>query len=188
MTWTISIDECGDVGKNGTRFFVIAATIVIRSKNLKNVAKLITNTKGEMKYSNTDKETQFAIMSALSTSNVTIMYIVADKHDFMSKYYEQYGKQLYELVLSDLISIIARKSGVKDVNIMLDRTSIISDLKIKELLSNYTSLNVINSSKYNSSSNKCIQIADFVAGAIWHMYERNEKINFLCIKKRIHRP
>ena len=188
MTGIIAIDESGDLGKNGTRFFVISAIITNRSRSLLLTSKLINNNCFEMKYTNSDDKTRKLILKSISESKITVTYIVVDKYDFNSKYYNKYGKELYKAVLFDLVSSISKVSPISSANLMLDRNSAISKDELKNMIDIAMDINITKCEKYNSSSSKCIQIADFIAGAIWHMYERNERANFSIIEKSIRRP
>ena len=188
MTGIVAIDECGDLGKNGSRYFVMAAIMSNRSRNLLKTSKLITNTKYEEKYKNTSENKISEILKSVSESNVVISYVVVDKYDFNSSYYGLCGNELYTTVLKDLLKSVSRTSPTYEVNILLDRSSSISEKNMNDMCDSLTEVKVKKCTKYNSSSNKCIQIADYVAGAIWHMYERNERKPFLIIEKNIRRP
>lgn len=49
MTWVVSIDESGNLGKEG-RYFSIAATIVMRPRHLMPAWKAIPKTRIESKF------------------------------------------------------------------------------------------------------------------------------------------
>lgn len=188
MTGIVAIDECGDLGKNGSRYFVMAAMMSNRSRNLLKTSKLITNTEYEEKYKNTPEDKIIKILESVSESGVVITYIAVDKYDFNSVYYGAYGNELYTAVFTDLLKSLSNTSPAYEINILLDRTSSISEKEMKDVCDSLTDIRVKKCTKYNSSSNKCIQIADYVAGAIWHMYERNERTPFLLIERSIRRP
>lgn len=188
MTGIVAIDECGDLGKNGSRYFVMAAMMSNRSRNLLKTSKLITNTKYEEKYKNTPENKIIEILKSVSESNVVITYIVVDKYDFNSAYYGLLGNDLYITVLKNLLKSVSCTSPTYEINILLDRSSSISEKSMNDVCDSMTGIKIKKCTKYNSSSNKCIQIADYVAGAIWHMYERNERSPFLIIEKNIRRP
>lgn len=51
MTWAISIDESGNLGKD-SRYFVMAATVVMRQRHLLSVSKKIPRQREESKFYN----------------------------------------------------------------------------------------------------------------------------------------
>ena len=159
-----------------------------RSRNLLKTSKLITNTKYEEKYKNTPENKIIEILKSVSESNVVITYIVVDKYDFNSAYYGLHGNDLYITVLKNLLKSVSCTSPIYEINILLDRSSSISEKSMNDVCDSMTGIKIKKCTKYNSSSNKCIQIADYVAGTIWHMYERNERSPFLIIEKNIRRP
>ena len=128
------------------------------------------------------------MLTSLSDSNAVITYVVVDKYDFNSDYYNTYGNKLYLKVLRQLLNSISLTSPATEMNIVLDRTSSISKAKLENMCYSINEIKVKKCTKFNSSSNKCLQIADYVAGAIWHMYERNEREHFSIIERNIHRP
>lgn len=188
MTGIIAIDESGDLGKNGSRFFVISAVMSERSRNLLRTSKMIDNRFFESKYRNTSKEDISELLHSLVNSGSVITYVVVDKHDFNSPYYDVYGNNLFRMATCDLFDKIEMTSPTRDVKVYVDRTSVISQKELETFCKRLHEINILSQSKVNSSSNKCIQIADFVAGAIWHRYERNELEHYSIIKGSIRRP
>jgi len=188
MTGIVAIDECGDLGKNGSRYFVMSAIMTIRSRYLLQTSKLIKNREHEEKYKNTSNDKKATILNTIPNSNVRITYVMADKSNPDSEFYGIYGNELYKDVLNALLCNILMTCPANRVNILIDRSSSISEKDFEHMCHSIMGSRVNNCSKFNSSSNKCIQIADYVAGAIWHMYERNETDNYSIISKSIRCP
>lgn len=188
MTGIAAIDESGDTGPNGSRYFVISAVITNRSRNLLSTSKLIHSSKTEQKFFNSDISTKRTILYELASSNPTIVSIVVDKYDFSSKYYGHYKNDLYEMCFTDLITKISLASPTRDLKIYLDETSSIRNDSIAKIVSNISLINIISCKKYSSFGNKCIQIADFVAGAIRDYYTNSNKELFQIIEKCIRCP
>ena len=76
-------------------------------------------------------------------------------------------------VVSDAMSILP----CKDTNVLLDSCRFVSIHKMREIVSCQASKYGINLKivdKVNSESNKCIQLADYIAGACRSKYEQND--------------
>ena len=56
LTGTIIIDESGDLGPSGTRYFSMAAIVAFRSRDLKRAANVLPN-QSERKWYNSSKMT-----------------------------------------------------------------------------------------------------------------------------------
>ncbi len=188
MTGLAAIDESGDTGENGSRYFVMAALITSRSRHFLNASKIIDNRFGETKYYNADRPTRTKVLRALAQTDATIVRIVVDKWDYESVFYGQYKNKLYETVFSGLISAIDDYSPCRSLNIMLDRTSSISIQKMLGITESMENVKVNSCKKYDSCSNKCIQLADFTVGAIREKYENGNEEYYRIIEKSIHCP
>ena len=176
LTGLIVIDESGDLGSNGSRFFSMAALVMFRSRYLKNASKMIPNDEEEHKWSNTEPEKRKALFEVMNQCNFDAVYSAVEKRNPKSKN-AVYGNRLYEntlrQVLSDAISILP----CKDFNIIVDRSSFIPIDKLRKIASEEAvshGANLIKCEKVTSSQNKCIQLVDFVAGASRAKYEEND--------------
>ena len=88
-----------------------------------------------------------------------------------------YGNELYERVLRQVISDAMEVLPCRDVNIIVDRSRFITIeglRKIAEEESIARGMNVKMIDKVDSSQNKCIQLADYIAGASRSWYESND--------------
>lgn len=188
MTGIAAIDESGDTGKNGSRYFVMAALVTSRSRHFLNASKLIVNKYGECKYYDSKHSTKIDVLSALSQTDAVIIAIIVDKWDYSSEFYNTYKNELYEKVFEKLLSNLDNVSPCKSLNIMLDRTSSLSNQKMIELSEKLRLVKVNSCKKYDSFSNKCIQLADFTVGAIREKYENKNEEFYKLIEKRIHCP
>ena len=176
MTGLIVVDESGDLGSNGSRFFSMAALVMFRSRYLKNASKMIPNDEEEHKWSNTEPEKRKALFEVMNQCNFDAVYSVVEKRSPKSKN-AVYGNRLYEntlrQVLSDAIGILP----CKDFNIIVDRSSFIPIDKLRKIASEEAvshGANLIKCEKVTSSQNKCIQLVDFVAGASRAKYEEDD--------------
>lgn len=80
MTGLIAIDESGDLGYSGTRYFTMVAIVLFRTRYLKKAADMIPNKGYEVKWNNSDNRTRVAILDALSGLNFKIVYFTLDKN------------------------------------------------------------------------------------------------------------
>ena len=168
MTWLVSIDESGSLGRD-SRFFVMAAIVTMRSRLLSSVVKKIPKKSEESKFYNCTDDQIMKILKELSNCNVSIVFVVVDKHDYKGRYYGIYGNKLYETVLRELLAEAFAIVGKSDVNVLLDRSSFISLITVRNVAEDVAEpegSNIMRCDKVTSHQSSCVQIADFVAGAI----------------------
>ena len=72
MTGLIAIDESGDLGSSGTRYFTMAAIIMFRTRYLKRAADAIPNKGYEVKWNNSDNHAREMVLNALSDLNLNL--------------------------------------------------------------------------------------------------------------------
>lgn len=70
------------------------------------------------------------------------------------------------------MGIISNHYGKTDAKILMDNTSQLNSRKIRQIVDSLV-MNVTSWNKIESGSNRCIQVADFVAGSIFAKYEHN---------------
>lgn len=172
MTGLIAIDESGDLGSHGTRFFAIAAIVMLRPRDLKKAANLLPSDT-ERKWHNSIPQIREEILTAMSSLRFTAAYTVVDKNN-PSDHHPVYGNELYEktlrLVLSDAMEVLP----YKDVNVLLDGSGFIKLERFRKIVSEEAAIHAVNPKKVHkvsSNQNKCIQLADFVVGAARAKYE-----------------
>lgn len=168
MTGLIAIDESGDLGSSGTRYFTMAAIIMFRTRYLKRAADAIPNKGYEVKWNNSDNHTREMVLNALSDLNFKIVYYTLDKN-YPEGNKPIYGNDLYEFVLRQIIRDSMGALTCKDVNVFLDSCSFVSTDRLRQIVNEEAKLMGANPkkvSKVSSQQNKCIQLADFVVGAV----------------------
>lgn len=177
MTWLIAIDESGDLGSD-SRFFSMAAIVTRRVRSLDPVFKKIPNHDDESKFHNSSEQEIVGILSSLIATDSQIVYITVDKHDYTSPYYGMKGNKLYGAVLRDLLDRSLASISGHDTTVFVDRSRFIS---LGELQSMAKELSVQHRcalkkcEKHTSHQNKCIQVADYVVGAINRHYENDDE-------------
>ena len=81
MTWAISIDESGNLGRD-SRYFVMAATVVMRQRYLLSASKKIPKYRDESKFYNSTETEIMDDLEEVSRCNVSIVYVVVAKYDY----------------------------------------------------------------------------------------------------------
>lgn len=188
MTALIIIDESGDLGPNGSQFYIMAAVITGRSRHLSKAAKEIPTHAVEPKYYNSDEKTKSKILNEISSSKCIIIYVCVDKHNYKSELYDVHGKKLYRSTLKKLFESIFPELKQKDVNIIVDESSSITIDDLREMAKEVAidkGKNVKKCEKGVSHKNKCIQIADFTVGSIREKYENDNDNYYNMIEKKI---
>lgn len=177
MTGLIAIDESGDLGSSGTRFFTMAAIIMLRPRNLKKAADAIPQKGYEVKWNNSDAQTRRDIIGVMSDLSFRIVYCTVDKNN-PEDHKPVYRNELYERTFREVISESFRVLPCRDVNVFLDSCSFIDTERIREIVSEEAEIRDVNPKKVYkvvSQQNKCIQLADFVAGALRAESEYSDK-------------
>ena len=172
MTGLIAIDESGDLGSHGTRFFAIAAIIMLRPRDLKKAANLLPSDT-ERKWHNSIPQIREEILTAMSSLRFTAAYTVVDKNN-PSDHHPVYGNELYEKTLRQVLSDAMEVLPCKDVNVLLDGSGFIKLERFRKIVSEEAAIHSVNPKKVHkvsSNQNKCIQLADFVVGAARAKYE-----------------
>ena len=186
MTGLIAIDESGDLGESGTRFFVIAAIVSGRSRHLLSTYKKIPIKEYESKFSNSSDEEREGVLNEITTTDTQIVCVCVDKNDYREPY--RSGNILYQKALETLMKYAMNISPSKDVNIMVDKSRFIKIEDMKEtarIIAEDIGKNVKRCEKVSSDSEKCVQIVDYVAGAIWWEHEKKDPRFANIIRKKI---
>ena len=184
MTGLIAIDESGDLGSSGSRYFCIAAMIMLRSRDLKKASSLLSRDH-EYKWYNTTPEKRMMILQAMLDSKVKIVYTVVDKNH-PDNNHPVYGNVLYTDILRMVISDAMGVLPCKDANVILDANGFISIDCFRKMVSEEAekhSINLVKVDKVHSDQNKCIQLVDYVAGAARAKYESSDNTIDVLVRK-----
>lgn len=187
MTWLIAIDESGNLGPD-SRFFSMAAVITRRVRSLSAVFKAIPVAREESKFYNSTESEIMKILEEFSETDSWVCSIVVDKYDYQGPYYGLSGNRLYYSVLKDLLDISFSSIGPHDTTLFLDRNTFVT---LEELrISAYTcaikyKANLKKCEKATSQQNKCIQIADYIAGTINSHFQNDDCRFFHLIERKI---
>ena len=176
MTGLIAIDESGDLGSAGTKYFSIAAIVMLRPRDLKKAADFIPNDRIEHKWNNSLPGIRKELLHIMSDLRFNIVYTVVDKNNPPDNR-PIYGNALYGNILRQVISDAMDIVLCKDVNVLLDSCRFITIDHLKEIVYEEAvkhNVNVKMVNKVQSEQNKCIQLVDFIAGASRAMYENND--------------
>ena len=99
-----------------------------------------------------------------------------------------HGNGLYEAVLRGLLAeaLVAVKGG--DANVFLDRSSLVTLSSFRTIAGEIAAsvgCNLKKCDKVTSHQNRCVQIADYVAGAINRNYEDGDPHYMDVIREKI---
>jgi len=185
MGLIIAIDESGDLGENGSEFFVMTAVISKRPRHLSKAYKAIPVGNGpEIKFYDSTHKERLNVLTEIAAADVQIVCVCIHK----TKRDEPHrtGNELYRHTLEEVIRCAMEASSVRDIDILVDENGFIKSVELKEIgrsLSKSLGKNLKRCDKV--SSNKCVRIADFIAGSIWAKYERENSEYFDIIKGKI---
>ena len=177
LTGLIAIDESGDLGSSGTVFFTIAAIVMFRPRSLKKAAEAIPKKDYEVKWSNSNAQIRRDVIGAMSNLPFKIVYCTVNKNH-PQNHRPIYGNELYEEVLRQVIADSFDVLPCRDVNVFLDGCPFITLNRFREIVTEEAEVHDANPKKVNkvtSQENKCIQLVDFVAGAVRSESEHSDE-------------
>ena len=196
---TIYVDESGDLGQKGERFFVIALVIPQNCKRIKNIIKHFcsANKLEEVKACQLKfPEKQNLLKKLVSVDDHSISYIVADKNNIRNKKLFEDKNLIYNYLFQWLIKSIIKNSS-EDIDIILDNHSIkvksINSLRDYIKIKAYAEWGVTSniSIRYIDSKDcKAIQIADIIANVVYghYLHDKPHLYGMMKIEKSIKFP
>ncbi|MEI6397026.1 MAG: DUF3800 domain-containing protein [Candidatus Taylorbacteria bacterium] len=195
----VYVDESGDLGQGGERFFVIASILTEKSSRIKNIVKHFCAKKNikEIKASKlTFSEKQKLLNQLSSVEDHKVFYIAVDKkHIYNTKLFED-KNLIYNYIFQHLIKPIIKNSST-DLDIILDNHSTkvksINSLREYIRIKAYAEWNIkynINIRYMDSRECKLIQMTDVAANCIYGHYLHNKDhfYRMLRIDKSIRFP
>lgn len=188
MTGLIAIDESGDTGKEGSRFFIMAAIVTSRSRNFLKAYKATPTSDGpEIKFYDANIEERIRVLREVSKANASIVYVCIDKEDPLSP--SERGNDLYRIAIEELIRNAMMIAPIRDLRIVVDESRFIRQDHLKQMAKDISieiGKNVKSCDKV--SSDRCVRIADYVAGAIRTKFENGNEELFEIIREKISTP
>lgn len=196
---TVFVDESGDLGRNGSRYFVIAFLMPQKGKRIANFMKSFCakHNLEEIKAFQISFAQKQELFNKLNFANdYMVSYVIADKRNIENTKLFQDNNLLYNYLFSFLIKKTI-KSAQEDIRIFLDNRSI----KTKSInsLCDYIRIKAITEwgfkhnlhiSFVDSKDSKTVQAADIIANAIFTKYsfDKDHFYNTLTISESIHFP
>ena len=190
----IYIDESGDLGKGGSKYFIIAGIMV---NDYRNLDRLITKSRrnnkkrigksNEIKGTTIPHEIKKKILKRLNKIDYQSFIIVFNKRDRYKINYKNDNHLLYDILSSELAKLINISSSTE---VYVDRTR-----RNKQKIANYNekfkknlnnpknhpiSIKHVDSLKY-----KGVQIADLISWSAYQSIENNNDEYINIVKNKI---
>lgn len=192
----VYLDESGDLGKHGSKFFTVAAICTKNPKPIENMIKKVRERKlkkklkdiSEFKGNNSSPEIRKHILKKLASLDCSIAIIVITKDQILSRLYESKDK-LYNYVVGLLIR--NTELAGKDIEVVIDKKTsnklLQADLTdyIKRQISERKLLFNVEVRHIESHCSKCLQATDFVAWATNRKYSYGEDEYYKLIEPKI---
>jgi hypothetical protein len=203
----VFVDESGDLGfsRKSTNYFVIGFIVVSHKERIKTDVKRllkklnVRNHKKiyEFKFSNDSKYVRCKMLNLISKSEIEAGQIVVKKsavrNDLRDKKSILYNFLVAEYVMRDILSSY---TNINHINLHLDLSM---SKKSREDFDDYFSNKVswrslltgVNQSITNkvyhdySHSDPCLQMADYLAGSLFQLYEHNDCSFYDIIKVKV---
>lgn len=196
---TVFVDESGDLGQNGGRYFIIAILVPQKAKRIANFMKAFCakNKLQEVKASQLSFSQKQEVFNKLTSANdYTISYIVADKKHIDNQQLFRDKNLLYNYLFSFVIKKTIRSVN-QDICILLDNhstktksiNSLCDYIKIKAF-TQWGYKNNLHIRYVDSKNSKTIQAADVIANAIYarYLYGKDHFYKMLTISESIKFP
>lgn len=168
MTAQIVIDESGDLGRYGSISFCMAAIVMFRARHLLRISKMIPNDGKEHKWSNTDPEDRKKLFTVMSECQFQVVYLQLDKEN-SETHNQVFGNELYELFIRQILADAMSVLPCRDADIRVDRCRFITLDRLREIANEEAAkagINIKKCEKVTSHQNRCVQIVDYVVGAV----------------------
>ena len=196
----IYLDESGDLGfnKQSSKHYVIAVLATQHPKTIENALKRYrTNLKkasskkyrklGEFKFNKAPDNVKINILNIISSKNVKLGYVHVEKERVYPKLQEK-RNEFYAYMCRILLDKFLIETPDPKIDLIVDRQFAKKhrenfdnylDWKITELLDGLKELNITHRDSYQDP---CLQAVDFVCGAIYRCYNRDDPKYFEMIK------
>lgn len=187
MSWVVAIDESGNLGKE-SRYFCMAALIVRRPRYLRKAYDSIPKKGRESKFSNSSDEDIITVLNNVAEADVRVVYSIVDKYDHNGSFYGILGNDLYKAVLSALLDAVGSIVPNSDVNVLLDKCRFLTGKELCKIASSKMTVygcQLKRCEKNKSDDSPCIQVIDFIVGAIGYKLNRNDDTFFKIIEKKV---
>lgn len=201
----IYLDESGDLGfgPRSSRNFVLAAIIARDPETVRKCIKRVRQQKlpkkyktiPELKFHNSSQTIRTRVLDCVARTDTDVAYVVLRKHQVYERL-ESKPSILYNYLCGSLISKIITTYKLEDlVKVFVEkslygfeRDKFDNYLTWKTCLGNHSEELNIDPPEIvhvDSRQDRCIQVADFVAGAISHMYSMDDPSYYNTIEPRI---
>ena len=191
---TIFIDESGDLGKFGSKHFIIAALCTTNPKPIYNLVKKVRQRKlkksvkalSEIKANSSDDDTRRYVLNKISQSICHVHIIVVDKSKVKEYLFSRKDK-LYNYIAGILVT--DAQSGYKRINIIIDKkdhSSLVREDFNKYIRTYKNRWNAeIKIQHLESAQNRGLQAVDFIAWAAHRKYNLDEDKFYKVIEKKV---
>jgi len=201
----IYLDESGDLGfgQRASKYFIMAAIVTRDPEHVRRCIKRVRQQKlpkkyktiPELKFHNSSQTIRGRILNCLAKTDTDIAYAVLRKHQVYEKLRNK-QQILYNYISGSLITKIITAYQLEGVvKVFVDRSlygfqreHFDSYLTWKACLGNHSEDLDIEPPEIvhiDSTQDRCIQVADFVAGAISHKYGKGDDHYYNKISPRI---
>lgn len=175
MTGLIVIDESGDLGSGGSKYFAMAALILFRTRHLKSAYKLLPKNYERKWYDSTPEERN-EILDAMAECQFKAVVCAINKNNPDSKQYA-YGNELYKTILRQVIRDALSVRPCNDINVYVDSSRFITQVDVRKMIleeAHIAGANVLDCGKKVSSQTPCLQLVDYIAGGTRSKYEDHD--------------
>lgn len=187
MTGLIIVDESGDLGSSGSRFFTICSIIAPSQRVLLPAVRALPKSYLEKKFYNSTDAEIVSVLDSLSDIPINVSFVTTEKNCPSDNVYV-YGKDLYIRALRDLLDQSLERLKGQDVHIIVDGSRFVTQADLRKMCEELCfghGKNLKKCYKGISQNEPCLRIVDYVAGAVRYGYEQNDDRYRSIIKDKI---
>jgi len=199
----VFVDEAGDLGftPRSSRTFVVAYVIIdsperarVSMRRLKRSLRKKSSRLNEFKHSNDSPKVRKEVLRTISSIPMSAGAVVID-NNYVKKELRDKKEVLYNFLVSDKIASSLLSSGASRAVLILDRCMSkeardhFNDYFAKKMAWKENELNrscrIVEIRHTHSYADPNIQIADYIAGALFRKFERGIDDEYVLIKGKI---
>uniref|UniRef100_A0A7V3NVN2 DUF3800 domain-containing protein n=1 Tax=candidate division WOR-3 bacterium TaxID=2052148 RepID=A0A7V3NVN2_UNCW3 len=198
MNWVkyVYIDESGDLGKYGSKYFAVAAVLVGQPKILSRIMKRLRERKlkkklrqlPEIKANNSNREIREYVLNQVRSANCEIYAIVVEKSKIFDYLYEVKDK-LYNYICGKLVDRLNVSAGKLIITVDKKHTNTLFRTDFDNYIGRKLAaspgkleIEIYHSSSYSTME---LQVVDFIVWSINRKFNSGDESYFKIIENKI---
>jgi len=190
----VYIDESGDLGKQGSEYFIIAAIVTDDPLKLERIVKNVRQRKlkkkiremPELKANKSNRVIRESILKKVRKTDCQIFAIIVEKKKIYDRLFNTKDR-LYNYICKNLLDKIDAV-GIQKLTIVVDKKH--TNTLIRKNFDHYIKTSLCRNCSVeiqhrDSQASKALQVVDFVAWSIHRKFNHNDNSYWTIIEEKI---